>query len=345
MTNVSFEFFVSTPNDKIERHPRLLKGAQRRFARKSSGRGIAPLKNNIGDFLRNKIISLVSSERRVGAGINSASDAGKPSLPSNKTPTGYSAFAPANLEGKPPQAALAGGEPVPVPRWKRLLDVSCVLLTLPLWLPLLLLAMSWVKIFSPGPVFYRQQRVGYREKSFMIFKLRTMHVNVDTKTHESYFERLMMTDCPMTKLDASGDSRLIRCGRLLRATGLDELPQIFNVLRGEMSLVGPRPCLPPEFERYQAWQKQRVNALPGLTGYWQVNGKNKTTFSEMITMDIFYANNVSLRLDLRIMLKTLPALMSQILETGRLRFSQPPEQATSKSSQMTKRPNGTVREI
>jgi lipopolysaccharide/colanic/teichoic acid biosynthesis glycosyltransferase len=287
---------------------------------------------------------LVSSERRSRHGIDSAS-ADKPLLPFNKTPTEYSACAPANLEGKPPQAALAGGEPVPVPRWKRLLDVSCVLLTLPLWLPLLLLAMSWVKIFSPGPVFYRQQRVGYREKSFMIFKLRTMHVNVDTKTHESYFERLMMTDCPMTKLDASGDSRLIRCGRLLRATGLDELPQIFNVLRGEMSLVGPRPCLPPEFERYQAWQKQRVNALPGLTGYWQVNGKNKTTFSEMITMDIFYANNVSLRLDLRIMLKTLPALMSQILETGRLRFSQPPEQATSKSSQMTKRPNGTVREI
>jgi lipopolysaccharide/colanic/teichoic acid biosynthesis glycosyltransferase len=335
---------VSTTNDKIKRLSRL-KSRRREVASKSSGKRTAPPTNSVADFLRNKIISLVSSERRGGAGIESASDAGEPPLPTAKTPTGYSAFAPANLEGEPPQDALTGGEPRPVPRWKRLLDVSCVLLTSPLWLPLMLFAMLWVKIFSPGPVFYRQQRIGYRGRGFMIFKLRTMHINVDTKTHESYFERLMMTDCPMTKLDSSGDSRLIRCGRVLRATGLDELPQIFNVLRGEMSLVGPRPCLPPEFERYQAWQKQRVNALPGLTGYWQVNGKNKTTFGEMVTMDIFYTNNVSLRLDLRIMLRTLPVLMSQTLETVRLRFSHRPEQFPFQTPQMTKRMNGTVKEI
>ena len=122
----------------------------------------------------------------------------------------------------------------------------------------------------------------------MILKFRTMHVNAETKSHEGYFEKLMQADCPMTKLDICGDARLIRGGRILRALGLDELPQIFNVVRGEMSLVGPRPCTPHEFERYLPEQKQRVNAPPGLTGYWQVNGKNKTSFSQMISMDIYY---------------------------------------------------------
>ena len=118
----------------------------------------------------------------------------------------------------------------------------------------------------------------------------------------------------MTKLDVVGDLRLIRGGRLLRAVGLDELPQILNVLRGDMSLVGPRPCLPHEFRHYDSRQRQRINVTPGLTGYWQVNGKNKTTFSEMINMDIFYVLNMSLRLDLRIMLETFPTLAAQVLE-------------------------------
>ena len=103
---------------------------------------------------------------------------------------------------------------------------------------------------------------------------------------------------------------------MLRATGLDELPQLFNVLRGEMSLVGPRPCTPHEFARYQMWQQERVNAAPGLTGYWQVNGKNKTTFTEMINMDIFYTKNMSLWLDLAIMVRTFPAVMAQVIESS-----------------------------
>ena len=119
----------------------------------------------------------------------------------------------------------------------------------------------------------------------------------------------------MTKLDVADDRRLIRGGRFLRALGLDELPQIFNVVRGEMSLVGPRPCTPHEFERYLPAQKERVNAPPGLTGYWQVNGKNKTTFSEMIAMDIFYGKNMSIRMDLVIMLRTVPAIATQVLDS------------------------------
>ena len=146
----------------------------------------------------------------------------------------------------------------------------------------------------------------------MILKFRTMKINVETQIHEGYFERLMQTDCPMTKLDCH-DVRLIRGARILRALGLDELPQLFNVIRGEMSLVGPRPCTPHEFERYQPAQKERVNAPPGLTGYWQVNGKNKTTFSEMIAMDLLYAEKMSIWMDLAIMLRTPPAIAAQVV--------------------------------
>jgi lipopolysaccharide/colanic/teichoic acid biosynthesis glycosyltransferase len=124
----------------------------------------------------------------------------------------------------------------------------------------------------------------------------------------------------MTKLDAHGDPRLIKCGRFLRSAGLDELPQIFNVLRGEMSLVGARPCTVHEFERYQPWQRERVNCPPGMTGYWQVSGKNKTTFSEMIDMDIFYGKNMSARFDLSIILRTIPAIIGQVLETRGVRL-------------------------
>jgi lipopolysaccharide/colanic/teichoic acid biosynthesis glycosyltransferase len=125
----------------------------------------------------------------------------------------------------------------------------------------------------------------------------------------------MRSDCPMTKLDAHGDPRLAPFGRILRASGLDELPQIFNVLCGEMSLVGPRPCLPNEFAGYEPWQRERMNGLPGLTGYWQVNGKNKTTFNEMIAMDLFYLKNMSILLDLKIMLKTFAVIGEQVFES------------------------------
>ena len=119
----------------------------------------------------------------------------------------------------------------------------------------------------------------------------------------------------MMKMDLHGDSRIILFGRWLRSSGLDELPQLINVLRGEMSLVGPRPCLPYESEKYLPWQKERFNAVPGLTGLWQVSGKNRTTFAQMMRLDIEYARNKNLWLDLKIILKTIPALMVQMWET------------------------------
>jgi len=151
-------------------------------------------------------------------------------------------------------------------------------------------------------------------RGFFIWKFRTMKVSAETQTHEHYFHELMKVDRPMTKLDAYGDPRLAPFGRFLRASGLDELPQIFNVLCGEMSLVGPRPCTPNEFAHYEPWQRERVNGLPGLTGHWQVNGKNNTTFNAMIVMDLFYLENMSVLLDLKIMLKTGAVIAGQLLE-------------------------------
>jgi lipopolysaccharide/colanic/teichoic acid biosynthesis glycosyltransferase len=203
------------------------------------------------------------------------------------------------------------------PGWKAGLDITCILLLLPLWLPLMIVLMLVTRIASPGPIFYRQKRIGLDGRHFFIWKFRTMRLSAETQPHERYFENLMRADCPMTKLDAYGDPRLAPFGRVLRASGLDELPQIFNVFHGEMSLVGPRPCTPNEFAHYEPWQRRRVNCLPGLTGYWQVNGKNKTTFRQMIEMDLFYLKNMSIWLDLKIMLKTGTVMAGQIFESRR----------------------------
>jgi len=202
-----------------------------------------------------------------------------------------------------------------LPIWKRFIDLAVVTLLFPLWLPVMTLVALWVAVTSPGPVFYRQPRIGFEGRRFMLVKFRTMKVNAETHIHEAYLEHLMVSDRPMIKLDATGDPRLIFGGKFLRATGLDELPQIFNVLKREMSLVGPRPCTLLEFERYTPEQRARVNALPGLTGLWQVNGKNRTTFRQMIEMDIFYARNISLSLDIKIILRTLPAILGQFFDS------------------------------
>jgi lipopolysaccharide/colanic/teichoic acid biosynthesis glycosyltransferase len=201
----------------------------------------------------------------------------------------------------------------PLPGWKRFLDLTCIFVSFPAWLSAFVVIATWIKLVSRGPLFFCQQRLGYRGRPFKMFKFRTMEVNVETRSHELYFQQLVKTDCPMTKLDVSGDPRIVCGGRILRALGLDELPQLLNVLRKEMSLVGPRPCTPTEFSMYEDWQRQRLDALPGLTGYWQVNGKNRTTFRQMIEMDIYYSRNASLWLDVMILLRTVPAILGQLI--------------------------------
>lgn len=195
---------------------------------------------------------------------------------------------------------------------KRALDVACLIIALPAWCLLMLGVAILVKIVSPGPVFFVHPRVGYRGRVFRCFKFRTMSAGASTLLHREHVRRLIATDAPMTKLDARGDPRLIRFGAYLRASGFDELPQLINVILGDMSLVGPRPCTLAEYEQYLPWQKERFDALPGLTGLWQVSGKNKTTFSQMIALDVAYVRAQTLLLDLRILGRTVQVLFEQI---------------------------------
>jgi len=212
---------------------------------------------------------------------------------------------------------LADDLALSVPLWKRALDVICVAWASPVLIPVFVLIGFVIKSVSPGPMFFLQERIGYRGRRFLCFKFRTMKVNADAAVHRRHLEELMRHNRPLTKMDSQGDTRLIPLGRLLRASGLDELPQILNVLAGQMSLVGPRPCLPYEYEMYSPVQKQRFNTLPGLTGLWQVSGKNETTFSEMMALDLAYVEKRTVWLDLRILLKTVPVLCSQVRGTSR----------------------------
>ena len=284
-------------------------------------------------FLRDTIEERVSSESVASSGSDLADGARELSERLDRRTSPQSRFPRANPQWIFDGAELNGAELFHIPRWKRILDLTWIFLTLPVWLPLMILLMLVTRIASPGPIFYRQERIGFGGRHFFIWKLRTMKLSAETQAHERHFERLMQVDCPMTKLDVCGDPRLAPFGRILRASGLDELPQIFNVLCGEMSLVGPRPCTPNEFARYKPWQRERVNGLPGLTGYWQVNGKNKTTFNQMIAMDLFYLKNMSVLLDLKIMLKTCAVIAEQLFESRRA--SQPGRQNGSPRSPTT----------
>ena len=202
-----------------------------------------------------------------------------------------------------------------LPLWKRALDLAVIVLLFPV---LLLLAGGVALVVmcgSRGPVIYRQRRVGYKGREFLCYKFRTLYADTETDSHRNHTRQLMNTDVPMTKLDARSDPRLIPLGAVLRASGLDELPQLINVLRGEMSIVGPRPCIPYEYELYEPWQRRRFDAVPGLTGLWQVSGKNRTTFTEMIRLDIEYAERSSLCFDLQLILRTLPAIWRQCAES------------------------------
>ncbi len=207
--------------------------------------------------------------------------------------------------------ALAPMCAVRVPPWKRVLDIVGAVAGLILFFPLFLLLPPYIKLVSPGPVFFKQQRVGYRGRLFTFLKFRTMKVNNDDTDHRQLLSTLIKTERPMTKLDANPrrrDPRVFPGGNLLRKLSLDEVPQFINVLRGEMSLVGPRPCIPYEAAEYARWHTQRFDVMPGLTGLWQVSGKNSLSFADMVRLDNTYARTMSFWLDVKILLLTFPAL-------------------------------------
>jgi lipopolysaccharide/colanic/teichoic acid biosynthesis glycosyltransferase len=201
------------------------------------------------------------------------------------------------------------------PGWKRALDIGLILLTLPLLIPLALATSAIIRLVSKGPVLFKQERIGRGGEKFLCFKFRTMFLGTNSTSHEGHLRHLIESNTPMTKMDTGGDKRIIPFGVFLRATGLDELPQLINVFQGDMSIVGPRPCLPYEFKYYQAEQYGRFNVVPGLTGLWQVSGKNKTTFQEMVQLDIEYSQRRCLALDLEIIFKTIPTLLAQVKDS------------------------------
>jgi len=201
-----------------------------------------------------------------------------------------------------------------IPVWKRTLDILGALLALILASPFFVIIPIIIKIGAPGPVFFKQERVGYGGRIFTFFKFRTMKIKTDSTAHQNYLSELIKSEKPMTKLDKSNDPRIIPFGRFLRKSCIDELPQLIHVLKGEMSLVGPRPCLPYEAKEYLKWHKYRFDIKPGMTGLWQVSGKNRLTFKEMIRLDIMYAKRLSLGMDLWLLFATVPAVISMIID-------------------------------
>jgi exopolysaccharide biosynthesis polyprenyl glycosylphosphotransferase len=200
-----------------------------------------------------------------------------------------------------------GFVPVAAVSWaKRALDLSAVCLGLLLASPVLLAIALAVKLDSPGPVFYRQVRVGKDGRHFWMFKFRSMCVDAERRLEELRAQN--EASGPLFKMRK--DPRITRVGGVLRRWSLDELPQLLNVLRGDMSLVGPRPPLPKEVERYEDWQLGRLRAVPGLTGLWQVSGRSEVPFHDMVRLDLHYIRNWSLALDLEILLRTVPTVLT-----------------------------------
>jgi exopolysaccharide biosynthesis polyprenyl glycosylphosphotransferase len=188
---------------------------------------------------------------------------------------------------------------------KRAMDVTVSALGLLLLSPLLALAAVLVRADSPGPVIFRQERVGQWGTTFTCYKFRSMREGADNEK-ETLRKR---TESSEITFKLKQDPRRTRVGSLIRRTSIDELPQLYNVFRGEMSLVGPRPAVPSEVDSYEDWHRKRLQVRPGITGLWQVMGRSELPFEEMVMLDIYYVENWSLALDLKIMLRTIPTVL------------------------------------
>ena len=200
---------------------------------------------------------------------------------------------------------------------KRLSDILISVIALIVTSPVLLAVAAWIKLDSKGGSFFRQERVGMDGRVFLCYKFRSMRADADERLHREAYERNIAGDTAANAGDEAApvygkvkdDPRVTRAGRFLRRSSLDELPQLFNVLFGDMSVVGPRPPIPYEVEAYEPWQRKRLDMKPGITGLWQVSGRNRLPFEEMVRIDMFYIENWSIWLDLKIILLTLPAIL------------------------------------
>jgi undecaprenyl-phosphate galactose phosphotransferase len=200
------------------------------------------------------------------------------------------------------------------PRIKRLLDVALASVGLVLLSPIFLAIAIGIWLSSRGPIFFRQKRIGKDGVPFNFFKFRSMHVNTDDSHHKTYVTQFIASSRAASGdkiqiFKIENDPRIFPFGKFIRKSSLDEFPQLYNVLRGEMSLVGPRPCLPYEWDCYEEWHRHRLQDLPGCTGLWQALGRSTVTFDEMVVLDLYYLSNVSLWLDLKIVLHTLPVIL------------------------------------
>ena len=211
---------------------------------------------------------------------------------------------------------------------KRAIDLSGAFILLLLLAPVIALCALAVRRSSPGPIFFRQERVGLRGQTFAFLKFRSMYVAADTAPHREYVAAFIRGEAPVAvaEADAPGngsrdklrvplyklgnDRRITPVGAWLRRTSLDELPQLWNVLRGEMSLIGPRPPILYELEHHRPEQYRRLGVRPGITDLWQVSGRSRTTFEEMVALDLAYITEQSLRLDLLILLCTIPTVLA-----------------------------------
>ncbi len=199
---------------------------------------------------------------------------------------------------------------------KRLLDVMAALIVIVVGLPFFLAIALLIKLTSKGPVFFSQERIGKDGEEFTLFKFRTMRLNSDDGIHREFtrcfIEGRLANSAVDEKTSAvyklKDDPRVTAVGCFLRKTSLDEFPQFLNVLRGEMTIVGPRPPLSYEIEHYQDWHKLRLAVKPGLTGLWQVSGRSSVPFNEMVLLDLYYIEHWSLLLDFKIMLRTIPVM-------------------------------------
>jgi len=197
---------------------------------------------------------------------------------------------------------------------KRIIDIALSSLALSVLLPLFLLIAAAIKLSSKGPVLFRQERVGHFGKRFMFLKFRSMRLSNESTIHKEYVRKLITGSLGVPEngiFKIQNDPRVTPVGRILRKSSLDELPQFWNVLMGEMSLVGPRPPLPYEVEVYDLWHRRRVlEAKPGITGLWQVTGRSRTCFDDMVRLDLHYTQASSLWLDLKILLQTPRAVLA-----------------------------------